>query len=200
MAVCGVFFALVAWAGWMGAFLFMSLCGFALLFRGIAKRDLRYLVPATLLLAASGFFVGLGLEVAHGVGYSTQPVILRIVDASGKPVKGANVRMREVHLLELPADIPIESPSMINAHDPPIITSSNSTGTATLNYTFTTRSAKGHFVDERWLIVSPTLWIQIDAQGYQRHSFRLESNIGPTYDFYQLPFPTIEVQLEASKP
>ncbi len=200
MAVCGVFFALATWAGWVGAFFFMFICGFALLFRGIDKRDLRYLGPATLLIAVSACFMALGSTVALGVGHSTHPVILRIFDASGQPVKGANVRMREVHLLELPADIPIESPSMINAHDPPIFTSSNSTGTATLNYTFTTASKMGFFVDEAHLRVSPILWVQIDAPGYQRHSFRLETIIGGSYDVHKLPFPIIEVQLEASKP
>lgn len=200
MAVCGVFFALVAWTGWMGAFLFMLLCGFALLFRGIDKRDLRYLGPATLLIAVSASFMSLGWTVALGVGSTTQAVILKVVDASGKPIKGASVCMREVDLIELPVDTPIESPSMINAYDPPVITSSNTSGMASLSYTYTTTSRMGYFVDEWHLMISPALWIQIDAPGYQRHSFRLETIIGRAYDGYELPFPTIEVQLEASEP
>lgn len=200
MAICGVFFALASWAGWMGAFFFMFICGFALLFLGITKRDLRYLGPATLLIAVSVFFMALGSTVALGVGHSTQPLRVRIVDSTGMPIHGARVRMREVDLMELPEDMPIESPSMINAYDPPVITSSNTSGMASLSYTFSTTSKMGHFVDEWHLYISPALWIQIDAPGYQRRSFRLETILGRGYDGRKLPFPEILVQLEDSKP
>jgi len=199
MAACSLFFGLVAWGGWMGGFLFGVFCGVILLGVAISIRNARYLGFALLLIAISGFSATAStgvFDVALGVGQATLPVTLRIIDETGNPINSANVGIREVGLASLPANISLASSTMPEAYRPGVYTTSDSSGKATLTYTFSVLSRMGRFVDECNVYIRPDLWIQVDAPGYERRSFRLETVLGRSYDRDKTPFPIIKVKLE----
>ena len=106
--------------------------------------------------------------------------------------------MREVDVfsLTLDPDIALDSLSPPYAYRPSIKSTSDSSGMATLTYTFSTSSRMGRFVDECNIYIRPDLWIQVDAPGYERRSFRLETVLGRSYDRDKTPLPRIKVRLK----
>lgn len=196
MAACGLFFGLIAWGGWIGGFFFVFLCGGVLLGIGISKRDPHYYAPSMFLLALAAFFLVGGSPAAYGVGHSTLAIPVKIVDTQGNPIDAANVCLREVDLSSLPPGIPLDSNAMPNAFKPAIFATSDAAGLARFTYTFKNTSYWNWFVDECHLHIREDLWIQIDAPGYKRTSFRLEPVLGRIYDWQELPFPTIKVRVE----
>jgi hypothetical protein len=192
VTLIGAFFGSIAWAGLLGVVLFGGACGIALLCLALFTRDGRYAVPGGLLALLSAGTLVAGSTVAVGSGHSTLPCTVRVIDASGNPVGSACVRIRDVSLHGQPEGVPVHP---VPAGEPGVSGVTNAKGTVALAFEFPNTSRWGLFVDETHVYISPYVWVQVEAPGYEREMIRLDTVTGTSYDWYELPLPQTKVQL-----
>ncbi len=181
-------------AGLLGAVLYGGACSIALICFGLFKRDGRYIVSGGIsILVFFGLFLA-GSTVAVGSGRSILPCSVLVVDAFNNPVVAATFRIRDVlmHDVSTAEGVPVHP---IPADEPGVSGVTDASGVVTLAFEFLHSSRSGLFVHEAHVSISPYLWVQVDAPGYERELVRLDSAIGTAYDWDQLPLPQVEVQL-----
>ena len=178
-ASIAVFFGLVTSAGWRAAYVFSGICGLAMLSSAQLRNDALYVSMGTLLLMVSVFlYLGASMEV-HNVQQVTRACPIIILDREGNPIHAASICMREVDVMSLPADVPLE---LISAPTTAALGQSDLSGKATLAHSFEIQHLRGWFSKRPWYIVPDTLWVQVDAPGFQRTSVRLEPLVGKYHD------------------
>ncbi len=193
VALFGAFFGCIAWAGLLGAVFFGGACGVALLCVAFFKRDGRYAIPGSLLtLFSVGMLVVPRTGVAIGSGHSTLPCTVQVVDSSGNPVGSATVRIRDASLHEHPEGVPLHP---IPEGEPGVSGVTDANGSVTLAFRFPATFRSGRFVDEEHVYISPCVWVQVEAPGYERAMIRLDTVTGTTYDWNDLPLPQTKVHL-----
>lgn len=199
IACVGFFFSLATSAGWRPAYAFSGLCGVVLVVAGlITRRELHQGIGTALATASAFLFVGGTIGPPNNQSAALVSCPIQVTDMSGKPIRGASVRMREVDLPSLPSNVAIESISSPASYGTVVGGTTDAAGRIWPTYSFRFVSIRGWFSERPFIAIPSSLWIQVDAAGYERKSIRLETITGADYDWFDLPFPEIAIQLEAN--
>jgi len=174
-----VLFACIALAGTLGGVLFIGACGITLLLIAVLLRNSRYVFPGVVLTILGVFALVLGSMGVAGSGTRTLPFTVRVLDEFGKPVAGATVRLGEM------------TPSV---YEKDVCGKTDATGNVTLHGEFMSSFNETFFLTKSSVSFFD-LRIQVDAPGYEREIFLMETVTGPHYDCDDLPLPTGRVQL-----
>lgn len=192
----GAFLALFLWDRQLGIAMFTAAFGLLVIVACIYKRNGACAILGVFLILIGASIPAIPVVVADG--WSTLPCTIRVIETtSGTPVPDAKVRIRDIELYGRPEGVPV-NPVPVGERGVDGVTDRN--GMVTIDFEFHNSSHTSVFVDEAHVFVSPFLWIQVEASGYETALVRLDSFTGSSYDWYSLPLPQMEVKIERRPP
>jgi len=197
VALLSALFAGVAQAGPFGAVIFVALFGIVLTCFAALRKNRPYAFIGGMLTVAATITLLFGATVAVGDGRATLPCTVHVVDADGHPVPDAKVYLRNVTELRDPPGVP-DSPMVSDEWFAQGTT--NEFGDATIPFEFPVSSRSGLLmIDETFVLIMQTHWLQVDASGYERVFVPLERGFGRKHDWNKPPLPAVTVELSRAQ-
>ena len=184
--------AIVSSSGLLGTIFLGAVFGLLLVVIGFYRHKTVYgaaggvvwFFTALLLLSSNG---------AIGMGRRTLTCRVQLVDdRTGSPISGVNVRIRDVSNHGFPEGVPVHP---IPVGEPGISQVTDAKGISALPFEFRMTWRSGLFVEWERVHVTPYLWIQVDAPGYERALVRLDSRAGSTGN-WKHELPMIKIRLK----
>ncbi|MCA9266019.1 MAG: hypothetical protein KDA60_19295 [Planctomycetales bacterium] len=193
VTLAGILCGCIVSFGAFGCPLFGVIGGCMLIAVGVLRKQRQYEIAGVCLMLSAGIVIALvSTAVAIGSGRRVEPCTFVIVDEIGQPVASAEVRLRDCGWNDGVPVFPIPT------REPVVSARTNDDGKVTIFQEFSFSCRDGIWTSESNLYISPTLWLQVDADGHERLIVRLDSLLGSSYDFEDLPMPVTQVRVKVA--